>query len=326
MVSAYIDRCKEVNPLVNAIVDERFDLALEEAKQVDRMIRENIKSVEQMEAETPILGLPITVKESIAVKGLSHQAGRLLKIKHIATEDAPAVAEVKKHGGIVLLVSNTPELCMLWETYNKVTGLTRNPYDLRRTPGGSSGGEAALISCGASLMGLGSDIAGSSRLPAMFTGIFGHKPSPYAVSTDGHVPKASSPNWGQFFTIAPITRYASDLPLLLHSMKDPNKSVLNLTTKVLINDVKCFYMTSDGPSGLNVAVDKDIKNAIKDVAKLFGGKRVHIDGLKWALDISMSAMLRMPNVETIYTDKDDQGDSKRTLTSETLRYINMNIK
>lgn len=269
-----------------------------------------------MEDETPLLGLPITVKESIAVKGLSHQAGRLLKRKHISTEDAPAVAEVKRHGGIVLLVSNTPELCMLWETYNKVTGVTRNPYDLRRTPGGSSGGEAALISSGASLMGLGSDIAGSSRLPAMFTGIFGHKPSPYAVSTDGHVPKASTPNWGQFFTIAPITRYASDLPLLLHSMKDPTQSILSITPNEAVDGIKCVYMPNDGPSGLTVPVDDEIVQAIVDVAAHFGGTRVQINGLKWALDISMSAMLRMPNVETIYTDQDEQGKPKRTLTKE----------
>lgn len=320
VISAYITRCKEVNPFVNAIVDERFGKALEESRQIDLMIRENGKSIKQMEDETPILGLPITVKESIAVKGLSHQAGRWLKRKHIATEDAPAVAEVKKHGGIVLLVSNTPELCMLWETYNKVTGLTRNPYNLRRTPGGSSGGEAALISSGASLLGLGSDIAGSSRLPAMFTGIFGHKPSPYAVSTDGHVPKATTPNWGQFFTIAPITRYAVDLPLLLDSMKSPNQSIMNLSAKFEVDDIKCFYMPNDGPSGLTVAVDRDIVKAILDVAAHFRGKRVQIDDLKWALEISMSAMLRMPNVETIYTDKNEKGEVDRTLLNESIRY------
>lgn len=319
VVAAYIDRCKEVNPFVNAIVDERFDRALEEARDVDRMISANAKSVVEMETETPILGLPITVKESIAVQGLSHQAGRLLEKKHIATEDAPAVAQVKKHGGIVLLVSNTPELCMLWETYNNVTGLTRNPYDLQRTPGGSSGGEAALISSGASLMGLGSDIAGSSRLPAMFTGIFGHKPSPYAVSTEGHVPKANTPNWGQFFTIAPMTRYASDLPLLLSCMKDPTKSVLSLATKVDVANVKCFFMPNDGPSGATVAVDDEVVQAIEDVATHLKGVRVQIDALKWALDISMSAMLRMPNVETIYADIGEKGQPKRTLMRETLR-------
>lgn len=77
------------------------------------------------------------------------------------------------------------------ETYNNVSGQTRNPYDLTRTPGGSSGGEAALISSGASLIGLSSDIAGSARLPAMFTGIYGHKPTPYAISPCGHIPASN---------------------------------------------------------------------------------------------------------------------------------------
>lgn len=305
-----------MNPYVNAIVDQRFELALDEARRIDRMISSGEKSVKQMEAETPLLGLPVTVKESIGVKGLSHQAGRLLKKKQVAFEDAPSVSQVKKHGAIVLLVSNTPELCLLWETYNKVTGLTRNPYNLRRTPGGSSGGEAALISSGASLMGLCSDIAGSSRLPAMFTGIFGHKPSPYAVSTHGHVPDASEANWGRFFTIAPMARYASDLPLLLRCMADPKQTVLNLDNSVQLKDIKCFFMTNDGPSGATVALDKDIVDAIEDVAVHLGANRVKLDNLKWALDISMSAMLRIPNVQTIYTDTDEHGQLERTLLSE----------
>lgn len=131
----------EVNPLLNAIVEDRFEAALVEARNIDVEIERGFRTVEQMEKETPLLGIPITVKESIAVKGMSNQGGRVYKKKQIASEDAPIVHEVKKHGAIVLLVSNTPELCLCWETYNHVTGQTRNPHDLRRTPGGSSGGE-----------------------------------------------------------------------------------------------------------------------------------------------------------------------------------------
>uniref|UniRef100_T1GJ28 Amidase domain-containing protein n=1 Tax=Megaselia scalaris TaxID=36166 RepID=T1GJ28_MEGSC len=107
------------------------------------------------------------------------------------------------------------------------TGQTKNPYDLRRTPGGSSGGEAALLASGASLLGLTSDIGGSSRLPAMFSGIWGHKPTPYAVSFKGHHPTSDFPKWGDFFTIAPMTRYAKDLPLLLKCMADPTGTNLH---------------------------------------------------------------------------------------------------
>lgn len=94
LIRTYIERCKEVNPYLNAIVDERFTDALDEARAIDRKIGAGIMTVKQMEVETPLLGLPITVKESIAVRGLSHQGGRLLKEKHTAEEDAPCVARV----------------------------------------------------------------------------------------------------------------------------------------------------------------------------------------------------------------------------------------
>lgn len=332
LISAYIERCREVNPLLNAIVDERFAEALDEARTVDRQIASGARTVDQMAAEQPLLGLPLTVKESIAVRGLSNQAGRLLPggRTHCAATDAPSVALAKRAGAIVLLVSNTPELCMCWETYNARTGQTRNPYDLRRTPGGSSGGEAALLASGASLIGLCSDIAGSSRLPAAFCGVYGHKPTPFAVSPEGHIPRAHTPEWGNFFTVAPMTRYAGDLALLLRCIADPERQILRpgvgtsappQAAAVDVAKLRVFYMLDDGPSGATCPVDEDIRTAIADVAELLGGQRTHIDEFKWSLDISMSAMLRLPNVESIYFDKDADGRPVRTILGETLRYL-----
>lgn len=318
MVQAYIDRCKEVNPLVNAIVEDRFEDALEEARQIDAEIAKGTRTVEEMERDTPLLGLPVTVKESIAVKGMINQGGRVFKQRRVAAYDAPCVVLVKKYGGIILLVSNTPELCMCWETYNNVSGQTRNPYDLTRTPGGSSGGEAALISSGASLIGLSSDIAGSARLPAMFTGIYGHKPTPYAISPKGHIPASNVEYWGDFFTIAPMTRYASDLPLLLKCVNDPNGRKLQLDKQVDISTIKFFYMNNDGPSGTTRRLSKDIKCTIDDVASFFNANKVKINGLKWALEISMSAMLRIKNVETIYYEGED-GEPRKHMGKETLK-------
>jgi fatty acid amide hydrolase 2 len=100
-------------------VESRYEEALQEAREIDKEIQSGIRTPEMMEKETPILGIPITVKESIAVKGMSNQAGRKYKIKQFAEEDAPIVSNAKKNGAIVLLVSNTPELCLCWETYNK---------------------------------------------------------------------------------------------------------------------------------------------------------------------------------------------------------------
>lgn len=332
LIGAYIERCREVNPLLNAIVDERFAEALEEANAVDQLIASGARTIAQMADETPLLGLPLTVKESIAVRGLSNQAGRVLPDgqTHCADEDAPSVALAKRAGAIVLLVSNTPELCMCWETYNSRTGVTCNPYDLRRTPGGSSGGEAALMASGASLFGLCSDIAGSSRLPAAFCGVYGHKPTPFTVSPEGHIPKARTSEWGHFFTIAPMARYAGDLSLLLRCVSDPARQILRpgigftdpkMSPNVDLQSLRVFYMLDDGPTGATCAVDEDIRLAIEDVAKLLGGHRTHIDDFKWSLDISMSAMLRLPNVESIYFDTDADGLPLRTVLGETLRYL-----
>ena len=117
-------------------------------------------------------------------------AGVKKKSPQKATKNAVVVSMVRKAGAIVLLVSNTPELCLNWETSNKVTGTTRNPYDANKVPGGSSGGEAALIGSAASIVGIASDVAGSARLPAMFCGIFGHRPTSGLVPTEGlsHIP------------------------------------------------------------------------------------------------------------------------------------------
>jgi fatty acid amide hydrolase 2 len=104
VIKAYIQRCEEVNPLINAIVENRFEDALEEAKQVDADIANQLRTIEQMEKDLPLLGLPITVKESIGVTGMSHQGGRVYLKKKIAREDSDIVRMARKHGGIVLLV------------------------------------------------------------------------------------------------------------------------------------------------------------------------------------------------------------------------------
>lgn len=118
VIKAYVDRIQEVNPFVNAVVEERFEAALLEARKIDEEIEKGLRTSEEMEKETPLLGVPITVKESIAVKGMQNQAGRVWRTKQVAEEDAPIVANMRKAGAIILLVSNTPELCLNWETDN----------------------------------------------------------------------------------------------------------------------------------------------------------------------------------------------------------------
>lgn len=142
VVLSYMERIKEVNPLVNAVVEDRFEEALLEAKLLDKELGERDADAFRTK---PLLGVPFTVKESLSVQGLPRRAGSLLFDDVRCLKDAEVVSLLRRSGAIPLLVSNTPELCMNWETTNNVTGRTNNPYDVRRTCGGSSGGEVCSI-------------------------------------------------------------------------------------------------------------------------------------------------------------------------------------
>lgn len=123
------------------MVQERFELAINEAKETDQYIQASNLTVAEILSKKPLLGVPCTVKESIALLGMSHNAGSKVAKRSNAKKDADVVRLMKEAGAIPLLTSNTPEMCMNWVTENKVTGRTNNPYDTRRTCGGSSGGE-----------------------------------------------------------------------------------------------------------------------------------------------------------------------------------------
>ncbi|KAL1506070.1 hypothetical protein ABEB36_005501 [Hypothenemus hampei] len=242
VTKTYINRIKEVNPLLNAVIDDRFDEALEDAKKVDALLVSS-KDQHAFERDFPLLGVPITIKGSLAVKGLKHSSGSIMRKDYIAEKDADVVALARAAGAIPILVSNVPELCMSWETTNKLIGTTNNPHDSTRTCGGSSGGEASLLASAASLIGVGSDIAGSLRLPAHYCGVWGHKPTPGAVSFDGHYPSCiHRERWESIFTVGPMARYASDMKTLLTVITKPEKrATLNLDKKINIKNIKVYY-------------------------------------------------------------------------------------
>ena len=133
-------------------------------------------------------GVPLSIKSSIEVAGLRWEAGTKLRAGIVGERDAPLVARLRQAGAIILGVTNAPELLMAWETDNLLYGRTNNPWDLTRTPGGSSGGEAAAIAAGMSAGGVGSDGGGSIRVPAHFSGICGLKPTPGRIPATGHFP------------------------------------------------------------------------------------------------------------------------------------------
>lgn len=139
VVQAYIDRIQEVNPLVNALIKDRFSTALQEAALVDKLIEEESGGEDVLEDRLPLLGVPLSVKESFSLQGMPLTTGLISRREVLAVVDTPSVALLKRAGAIPLGVTNTSELCMWMESHNRLYGITNNPYDLGRIAGGSSG-------------------------------------------------------------------------------------------------------------------------------------------------------------------------------------------
>ena len=169
----------------------------------------------------PLHGVPLSIKSSIKVAGLRCEAGTRLRTGLIAQQDAPLVTRLKSAGAIILGTTNTPELLMAWETDNLLYGRTNSPWDLARTPGGSSGGEAAAIAAGMSAGGVGSDGGGSIRVPAHFSGICGLKPTPGRIPATGHFPESAGP-FALIGVVGPMARTVADLKVLFEVMQGPD--------------------------------------------------------------------------------------------------------
>lgn len=182
-----------------------------------------------------------------------------------ATYTGKAVELVIEAGAIPLVVSNTPEYCYSWESFNLVTGRTLNPFDQRRTPGGSSGGEGALLGAGASLIGIGSDLAGSIRVPALNNGVFGHKPTNGYIPIQGHMPYVEDEEILNMIVVGPMTRYAKDLPLLFDIMSEGRVA----RTEVPLKDIRIFYKYKMGTGMHAGCMDRGLMRAQKEVVQFF---------------------------------------------------------
>lgn len=257
VVQAYIDRIEEVNPLINAIVKDRFSAALQEAAQVDRLIDEEEGGEDVLKDRLPLLGVPFTVKAAFALQGMPYSAGVVARKGVISGVDAPPLALLKRAGAIPLGITNCSELCMWFESHNRLFGITRNPYDMDRIVGGSTGGEACILASGGSIIGVGSDIGGSIRMPAFFNGIFGHKTSPGIVSNDGQFPPCSGLE-DDYLSTGPMCRYAEDLLPMLQIMAGPNAQRLSLSSEVDLRKLRFFSVPHDGGSVLISPVDREL--------------------------------------------------------------------
>ncbi len=214
LVEAHLQKIEKLNPRLNAFVQIDAERARQTARQAEAAVT-NGKSL------GPMHGVPISIKSSVEVAGLRCEAGTRLRAGFVARRDAPLVTRLRSAGAIVLGVTNTPELLMAWETDNLLYGRTNNPWDLERTPGGSSGGEAAAIAAGMSAGGVGSDGGGSIRVPAHFSGICGLKPTPGRIPATGHYPTSAGP-FALIGVVGPMARTVADLKILFEVMQGPD--------------------------------------------------------------------------------------------------------
>jgi fatty acid amide hydrolase 2 len=266
VVESFISRIKLVNPIINAVVDRRFEQALKEARSIDRRLadaRDN-DDADQSIMRLPLVGVPVSIKETIAVDGFSFTGG-IIGRRHVkAPKHSEVVQLLIKNGLIPIAMTNVPEMAMWWDSSNSVYGTTNNPYDVTRIPGGSSGGEAALIAAAGSVVGIGSDLAGSIRIPANFCCIFGHKPTPWIVSNEGMYPTAKGSEREKLFGVGPITRYACDLKPMLKVMAGANAERLRLDDPVDLKKLRIYYVDDLGDP-MAQECNADILDGMHDV-------------------------------------------------------------
>lgn len=213
-VSAHLDRIAEVNPAINAVVTVAPEAALEQAARQDRRLAAGGRL-------PPLFGLPMTHKDTNATAGMRTTQGSLVFRDHVPAADALIIARLRAAGVVSTGKSNVPEFGAGSHTFNEVFGITRNPYDVSRSAGGSSGGVAAAIAAGIQPLGEGSDMGGSLRIPASFCNVVGFRPS------QGVIPLPVAENyWSWLARSGPMARCVDDIALFLSAVAGPEPTAL----------------------------------------------------------------------------------------------------
>jgi amidase len=275
IVEAHLEQIAKVNPKLNAIVQLTADAARKEADEADAALaRGDIKG--------PLHGVPVTIKDTLETTGVICTGGTTGRAHYIPKADATAVARLRAAGAIILGKTNVPELAGAIETDNLVYGRTNNPYDLARTPGGSSGGEAAIISACGSPLGLGTDAGGSIRIPAHFCGLAAIKPTSGRVPRTGQFPMPLGAR-NAVFHPSLIARHVEDLALALPIIAGPDfrdHAIVGMPLldpkAVALNGLKLAYFDDDGVA----TPTKEISAAVRDSAKAFMEAGVKIDEIR----------------------------------------------
>lgn len=259
-VRAFLDRIDQVNPKLNAVVQIQHQAALAKAREADRLPHEKRGALH---------GVPITIKDSLDTAGIISTGGTKGRADYIPPRDATVVARLKAAGAIILGKTNTPDLTMAFETNNLVYGRTNNPFDVTRTPGGSSGGAAAIVAALGSPLDIGSDTGGSIRVPSHFCGIAGIKPTAGRVSRAGHIIDFAGP-CESLTHIGPLAKGVDDLALALHLIAGPDyidphvvAAPLGDHTKVPVKNLRVAYFIDLGSLRPTAETATGVEHALK---------------------------------------------------------------
>ncbi|MGB6946999.1 MAG: amidase [Bryobacteraceae bacterium] len=291
LIQAHLRHIARVNPNINAVVELLAERALAEARQTD-------EAMARGESTGPFHGVPFSIKDSLELAGTVCTAGTLGRRDAApSTEDAAVVTRLRRTGAIPIAKTNLPDLLFAFESDNLLFGATNNPYNLNRTSGGSSGGEAALIAACGSPFGLGSDAAGSVRLPAAFCGIAGIKPTSGRLPRTGHFPPAGG--WIEtLWQIGPMARRVEDLcalmPLLVLG-DGRDFSVVDMPfrdpSEVKLGNLRVAFYTDNGVA----AAAEEVSDVVRAAARALAADVASVEedrpeALEQAYDLEMKLL------------------------------------
>ena len=312
VVDAYLNRIKEVNPKLNAVVQLSEKTAHDQALKAD-------KTLSRGDVLGPLHGVPFTIKDSFDTAGLISTGGTKGRSNFVPSRDATVVSRLRAAGAILLGKTNTSELTLTYETDNLIYGRTNNPYDLSRSPGGSSGGPAAIVAAGGSAFDIGSDYGGSLRFPSHCCGIATIKPTSGRVPRTGHI----LPFGGvldSFQQMGPMARSVDDLSLVLPIIAGPDDIDPGIVPMALGDpkevDLANLRIAFHSDNGI-ISPSPETEKAVREAAALLDGEGLIIteirpDGIEQSYDL-MIELLSADGGTSIRRLLQDAGTKEHTL-------------
>jgi Asp-tRNA(Asn)/Glu-tRNA(Gln) amidotransferase A subunit family amidase len=302
VIDAHLARIEKLQPKLNAFVHVGAEGARRQALAAEA-------SILRGDSAGALHGVPISIKSCIDVAGWPCPAGSRLRAHYVASEDAVLVSRLRAAGAILIGNTNVPEFLMAYETDNALSGKTSNPWELSRSAGGSSGGEAAAIASGCSMGGVGSDGGGSVRVPAHFCGISGLKPTPGRIPGTGHFPRAAGA-FAWLGVVGPMARTVADVRVLFDVMKGPDADdALSSAIEARsfgegeLRGIRVGILESDALGNVMAETEQAVQMAASLLSKQFRVEPFQLKGLEQAIELwwfffgPMIARLFEPMVE-----------------------------